>query len=171
MLLILMGRYFFMTSILIVTGLCAGTYGRNAIYADDVTLYQDTIIRSPNKARPFNNLGDALKKAGRTGEAAPYLERALAIQPEYPDALNNLATVYSSMGRRDAALDLLLTALRLNPDHLEARHNLALAYYESGLIVEAEEQYRLLMQFAPGSHEAAFARDMLKMIENRRSSP
>lgn len=170
MLLIRMMYYSFLITILVTMALGAATYERNRIYYDEVAMYSDVILKSPEKARPYNNLGDALKKAGRIRDAVPYLERAVAIQPRYPDALNNLAMAYNSMGRRDAALDLLLTTLELEPDNLQARHNLALSYYESGMFAEAEKQYRLLLQFAPGTHEAAFARNVLKMIEARRST-
>jgi Flp pilus assembly protein TadD len=91
--------------------LCVASIVRSSVYHDEISLYSDEVAKSPNKARPHNNLGDALKKAGRYEEAGPYFERALELQPVYPDALNNLATIYGSSGRREEALQLLAQAL------------------------------------------------------------
>jgi len=153
------------TTILIV--LCVFTFLRSAVYEDEVTLYSDIVAKSPNKARPHNNLGDALKKAGRIEEAVPHFLRALEFQPGYPDALNNLATVYNSSGRREEALQLLSQALSLDPGHLQARSNLAITFYEQGMLSEASQQYAVIIELAPYSKEAAFARKMLSMIRQR----
>jgi len=149
--------------------LCALTIGRSAVYEDEVTLYTDIVAKSPNKARPHNNLGDALKKAGRAQEAGPRFERALELQPEYPDALNNLATIYNSSGRTQEALQLLSYALALNPGHLQARFNMAFSYYDKGMLSEAEMHFAILAQTAPNSKEGAFALKMIAMIQKRAS--
>jgi tetratricopeptide (TPR) repeat protein len=157
------------TAILIV--LCVFTFLRSAVYEDEVSLYTDIVTKSPNKARPHNNLGDAIKKAGRAQEAAPHFVRALELQPEYPDALNNLATIYNSSGQKQEALQLLSQALALNPGHLQARFNLAFSLYEQGLLSEAEEQFAILVQIAPYSKEGVFAPKMISLIRNQRKAP
>jgi len=154
-------------TVMLIT-LAAMSSARSSIYEDEVTLYTDIVSRSPNKARPHNNLGDALKKAGRIEEAAPHFERALALQPDYPDALNNVATIYNSSGRREGALQLLLHALSLDPGHLQARSNLAITFYEQGMLSEASQQYAIIIDLAPYSKEGVFARKMLAMIQSRR---
>jgi protein O-mannosyl-transferase len=150
--------------------LCAFTISRSSVYFDEVALYSDEVAKSPNKARPHNNLGDALKKANRFEEARPQFERALELQPDYPDALNNLATIYNSSGRRQEALQLLLRALALDPGHLQARFNLAISYYEQGMLSDAEQQYAVLVRNAPESKESVFARKMLPLIQKQKIS-
>jgi Flp pilus assembly protein TadD len=162
-----MSRYRFIVTAALLAVLSAVTISRSAIYKDEVSLYTDIVAKSPNKARPHNNLGDALKKAGRFDEAGPCFERALQLQPDYPDALNNLATIYGSSGRRQEALQLLSRALALDPGHRQARFNLAITFYEQGMLAEAEQQYAILVQTAPQSKEAAFAGKMLRMIQSR----
>jgi len=161
----LMKRSRLITAVVVILILSLMTLLRNGIYATEVSLYSDAVEKSPAKARPLNNLGDALRKAGNNREAAVYLERALAIEPKYADALNNLAMVYNSTGRKSEALGLLLDTLRIKPDHLQARHNLAISYYEAGLRTEAEKQYRIIIEIDPASKEAAFARSMLLMLQ------
>ncbi len=159
---------FIMITVMLVT-LGAMSFARSSIYEDEVSLYTDIVSRSPDKARPHNNLGDALKKAGKFEEAQMHFERALAIQPAYPDALNNLATMYTSSGRREEALQLLSQTLSLDPRHLQARSNLAMILYEQGLLLEMSQQYAIIIQLAPYSKEAVFARKMLSMIQQRTS--
>jgi Flp pilus assembly protein TadD len=144
--------------------LCGASIDRTAVFENEITMFADSVAKSPDKARPHNNLGDALRKTGRVEEAAAHFERAIAIKPNYPDALNNLATVYNHYGRRQDAIALLSSCLALEPGHLQARYNLAMTYYESGMLREAAMQYRLVAEIAPMSHEAAFARSMLAMI-------
>lgn len=160
-------RFLIMTVILVA--LAAMSFARSSIYENEVALYTNVVSSSPNKARPHNNLGDALKKAGRFEEAGLHFERALAIQPEYPDALNNLATIYNSSGRREEAIQLISQALFLDPTHLRARHNLAITFYERGMLSEAAQHFEIIIEQAPYSMEGAFARKMLSMIQQRRS--
>ena len=140
---------------------------RSAVYETEVTLYTDVAAKSPDKSRPHNNLGNALKEAGRIPEAQSEFERALEIEPNYPDALNNLGTIYASIGRKQEGINMMRRALDLNPGHLQARFNLAMQYYENGLTADAGREYRLLIQISPLSKEAVFARKMLAMIARR----
>lgn len=158
-----MRRSSLIAAALVLSALCWATLERNELYTDEISLYGDAVDKSPRKARPLNNFGDALMKAGRHEEAGVYFERALAIAPDYPDALNNLATVYNNTGRRSEALELLLRTIELMPDHVQARNNLALTYYESDHLAEAETQFRLVIELAPESREAGFARSMLAL--------
>jgi tetratricopeptide (TPR) repeat protein len=151
----------------IVLILCGATLLRSSVFRDEISLYQDTSERSPLKARPFNNLGDALLKAGRYEEARVQFERALSLDPNYPDALNNLGTVYNHEGHQLEAIQLITAAIRLQPDHRQARFNLAVIYYENGMIAEAAEQFRIIIDLAPWSGDADFARTMLAMIQAR----
>jgi Flp pilus assembly protein TadD len=156
-----------MTALLLVAVLAASSFARSAVYKDEITLYSDIVEKSPNKARPHNNLGEVLKKAGRIPEAQAHLERAIAIEPDYPDALNNLATIYSNIGRKGEAIVMLQRCLSLNPGHVQARFNLAMQLYENGMVAEAEKEYTLIALIAPASREAAFAMKMLQIIRSR----
>jgi len=139
---------------------------RSSAFREGATLWEDAVKKSPQKARPHNNLGHELKKAWKLEEAARSFEQALALNPDYPDALNNLATIYNGAGRRQEALTLIWRSLDLNPDHLQAKHNLALQYYEMGMMSDALREYNDIMRLSPFSKEAAFAGQMLLMMQN-----
>ena len=169
LLIIAMERIRLLTITVTIVLLAAMSFARSAIYETEVTLYTDIVSRSPNKARPHNNLGDALKKAGRAEEAGYHFERAIELLPDYPDALNNLATIYNNSGRKEEAYQLLSRALALNPGHLQARFNLAMTLYEQGKPFESAQQYAIIIQLVPYSKEAVFARKMLSMIQQGKS--
>ncbi len=57
------------------------TVRRNGIWEDDVGLWEDTVKKSPGKARPHNNLGNALFSRGSFTRAALEFEEALRINP------------------------------------------------------------------------------------------
>ncbi len=151
--------------LLIVLCFSVVSFLRAAVYESEVSLYADTSARSPNKARPHNNLGNALKEEKRIPEAIEHLQAALALLPDYPDALNNLGTIYCSIGRRQEGLAMLQRALALNPAHLQARFNVAMQYYENGMLPESEREYQTIIRLAPLSKEAAFAYKMMSMID------
>jgi len=163
-----MACYRLIATVALLVILCATTMVRSVVFEDEVVLYTDVVGKSPNKARPHNNLGDALIKAARYKEAGPHFERALELQPDFPDALNNLATVYNNAGRVQEAVQLFSRALGFNPGHLKARFSLAFLYYDQGMLSEAEQQFAILMRIAPGSSDAIFARKMLAKIQDRR---
>jgi TPR repeat/Glycosyltransferase family 9 (heptosyltransferase) len=59
-------------------------------------------------------------------------ERAIALQPDYPDAHANLAGVLHQMSRFPEAVTALHRAIQLKPDHHVAHWNLALALLIQG---------------------------------------
>jgi len=157
-------------AVLIMIVLCTTTWLRTSIYENERTLWRDAMIKSPAKARTYNNLGDALKKNGELKESQQLFERAIELDPDYPDALNNLATIYCNIGRANEALELLHKALFLNPGHIPSKYNLAMQYYQMGLLDDAILEYRsIIMQF-PLSEQAVFSEAMLQLIRKQRKA-
>jgi tetratricopeptide (TPR) repeat protein len=74
----------------LVLALGALTVSRNMAYRSEVALWEDTVGKSPGKARAWNNLGYAYRQAGRLREAEASYLRALRIDPGYALALGNL---------------------------------------------------------------------------------
>ncbi len=159
-------KYFIMASLLILMSVI--TWNRNSLYKTPLLLWQDTVKKSPNKARPHNNLGYVLKNLGDIDGAQHQFELSNQLIPDDPNVLNNLATIYSSRGRKAEAVKLLQKALVYEPMHKDARYNLALLYYQLGLVEEAKQECLLIIQYWPISNEAIFARQLLIMIENQK---
>jgi hypothetical protein len=65
-----------------LTLLGAFTVHRNALYADPVALWRDTVAKSPGKARPLANLGWSLESTGELDAALVEYRRALQLEPD-----------------------------------------------------------------------------------------
>ncbi|MHB8843573.1 MAG: tetratricopeptide repeat protein [Nitrospirota bacterium] len=162
-----MNRVRFFVLAVLLGLLTALSFFRSAVYENEITLYTDVTRKSPAKARPYNNLGESLRKAGRMDEALRCFETALALKPDYADALNNIATIYRNRGNREQALAIVQQALAIDPLHVQARFNLAMYYYEAGLFSDAEREFQTLIRIDRSSSEAAFAGKMLDVIRSR----
>jgi tetratricopeptide (TPR) repeat protein len=66
------------------------TVYRNTAYRSEVALWEDSVRKSPGKARGWNNLGYAYQQAGRIRDAEGAYLRALRIDPGYALSRGNL---------------------------------------------------------------------------------
>ncbi|SNB44906.1 tetratricopeptide repeat protein [Geobacter sp. DSM 9736] len=105
--------------------------------SDWKNIWQDAVEKSPNKARPWNNLGDALMKGGNPVQAITSFKKALDLQPDYADAWMNLGTAYIDAGEYDKALEVLHSVLRKNPLDFHALNSVGVAYANQGEIEKA----------------------------------
>ncbi len=69
------------------------TVKRNFIYWSETALWEDVALKSPMKARVYNNLGYAYTLDGRFKEARDAYVKALTLKPDYAIARNNLEKV------------------------------------------------------------------------------
>jgi tetratricopeptide (TPR) repeat protein len=140
------------------------THERNGTWNDEVTLWQDCVNKSPEKARPHNNLGRFLGQRGRYDEALHQYSEALRIKPDYPEAHNNMCTVLYNQDRLQEALMHCTTALRLKPVNADAHSNLGMILAKQGKLEEALRHYSEALRIKPGHANAhnnlgdAFAR-------------
>ncbi len=129
---------------LIITAgpLAAATYARNSVWKNEVTLWSDVVAKSPEKARPHNNLGNALLDRGKTSEAVSEFTIALRILPGYADALNNLGAAYNEQGRIDEAIAELEKAISLEPAYASPHNNLGRSFRMKGQLEDAMHEFR-----------------------------
>jgi len=90
------------------------TFERNKVWHDPISLWSDSVAKAPNKARPRNNLGVALKKAGYLREAAEQYLAVIALDPNFIEAYVNLGNIYQAESRLDEALAMYYKAMDLN---------------------------------------------------------
>lgn len=81
------------------------TVGRNTDYHSERALWTATVAASPDKPRPWNNLGYALMLEGDLAGAERALRRALALEPNYLRARYNLALAQARRRERDVNPD------------------------------------------------------------------
>lgn len=70
--------------------LASTTLTRNRVYKTELALWQDTVKKSPDKARVHNNLGYAYYLAGDLAKAREHYATALQLNPASVASLNNL---------------------------------------------------------------------------------
>jgi tetratricopeptide (TPR) repeat protein len=138
---------------LIVFGLCA--IERNRIWINDLTLWSDSVAKSPRKARPHNNLGKALADRSEWGPAIREYQRAIRADSEYFIAYDNLGVAYASMGLYNKAIPEYKEAIRLNKSYYKAHNNLGTTYFNLGRFVDASKEYEQSLSLKydyPSSH-------------------
>jgi len=74
--------------------LCIFTYHRNLLYQDRLSLWSDAVQKSPNKARPHNNLGHAFALHGEWDRAIDEFRTAARLDPDFILARENLRDAY-----------------------------------------------------------------------------
>ena len=79
---------------LLVLVSCLSTYQRNLLYRDQISLWSDTVHKSPNKARPHNNLGHAYALRDDWDRAIEEFRIAAQLNPDYALAQKNLRDAY-----------------------------------------------------------------------------
>jgi protein O-mannosyl-transferase len=132
------------------------TIRRNRDYSSGLTIWHDTVVKCPNNPRAHNNLGVALRQAGRMQEAVEQYEQALRIKPDFAAAYNNLGIALRQAGRIQEAIALYEQALRLKPDSAAAHHNLGLALRQAGKVQEAIGHYEQALRIKPDYAEAHY---------------
>jgi tetratricopeptide (TPR) repeat protein len=151
-----------------VTGfLCLWTYQRNRVWSDPVTLWQDCVSKSPNKARPHNNLGLILQLRGRIPEAVEHYHKALEIKPNFAEAHNNFALALKEQNKLDEAAEHLRDAFRLRPNYPEAHYNLASVLKAQGQLDEAINSYRRAIQLNPDIAQAHYDLAVVLQSQNK----
>ena len=86
---------------LLACALIAVTIARNEVYRSEISLWEDTVSKSRNKARAYNNLGYAYSLAGRDDEAGNAYREALRLDPDYGKATNNLIRLRAGENAND----------------------------------------------------------------------
>jgi tetratricopeptide (TPR) repeat protein len=136
--------------------LAIATYSRNAVWASKVSLWEDTVGKSPSLVYPRNNLGIAYIEADRLDDAIREFQAALAIKPDHATAHNNLGVLRVRQGRLDEAMAFFQSAVRYDPELVDAHNNVGLIYLAKGRFAEAEKSFRTAMGLDPGYAKAHY---------------
>src|SRR5262249_17479365 len=98
------------------------------IYADVVTLWNDTLDKNPDSFLAHNNLGTELHRKGKLEQAKDHYEAALTIHPRYREARFNLGQVLIALNRLDEALDHFTAILEDDPNNADAHLSLGVIF-------------------------------------------
>ena len=109
-------------------------------------------------ARAHAQSGGALQAAGKLEEALESFNRALALAPDYPEALNARGTILFALGRPEAALADFAKAIILNPGSPDGFYNRGVALQKLGRLEESLKSYDEAISRDRNSTDALFNR-------------
>jgi Flp pilus assembly protein TadD len=118
------------------------TYQRNIIWSDDMSLWQDCVVKSPHKPRQHYNLGVVLARNGNLGDAIKEYRAAIDIKPDYVEAYYNLGNALARKGDVEGAIYNYHKALRFDPGFFKAYYNIARIMSNQGNTKEAIYNFR-----------------------------
>ncbi|MHC4442532.1 MAG: tetratricopeptide repeat protein [Planctomycetota bacterium] len=145
------------TVIVIAAILLAITIYRNRIYQSPYNAWADAVAKSPHKARPHLNFGNALVERGKLDQAMFHFQQALKYRPDYHVAYDHLASILLIKGKTDQAIEYYNQAIKAKPDYPEAYNNLAAALAQNGQIDRACQQLYTVLKIQPdypGAHRS-----------------
>jgi tetratricopeptide (TPR) repeat protein len=102
----------------------------------------DAYSHAPADAATLNKIGVAWHHLSAVDQARTSYEKALALQPNFPDALNNLGATWFAEKKYSRAIRLYRRALQLSPNSAVTAANLGTAYFAQGKPGPGIEAYR-----------------------------
>jgi len=130
------------------------TYERNKIWQDNISLWTDCVNKSPNKPRPYSNLGQVLARQERYDEALPNYLKAIQINPNFVEAQYNLGILYEKQGETIKAIEQYRKAVQVNPEFVNAYNNLGVVLLKQDKTDEAIKYLQQALQKNPNMASA-----------------
>ncbi len=123
-------------------------------WRDSESLWRRALASTSDNALAHYNLAMTIAPKGSTDEAIAEFKSAIAIQPDYVDALNNLGDLLAQHGRTDEAIDVYRKALQTQPSDAMIHFNLGAVLNLKGRRGEAIDQIRQALEIQPNDADA-----------------
>jgi tetratricopeptide (TPR) repeat protein len=118
--------------------------------------FRDVLAGGGDRAFVHHNLGIVLQRRGRHGDAVQEFEAALERDPEFGPARLLAGVSLLALGRTREATAMLERATALMPRELAAHLQLAEAYERLDNVEGLVDEYRAIVELAPGEPEYAY---------------
>jgi tetratricopeptide (TPR) repeat protein len=140
--------------VLLVIALGTGTYVRNMAWANERTLWEDTLSKAPNSIRAHHELAfQYYEKNGQYDTALALYHRGLQLEGQniYEKALslNNIASIHFTRGEYDLAEMYWKKAIASFPQYQNAYYRLSLTQTKLGKWQEASETLSRIVRKEP----------------------
>ncbi|MFC1624161.1 tetratricopeptide repeat protein [Candidatus Omnitrophota bacterium] len=153
-------KLFIILPLIIVVSFSVLTYARNFVWKDELTLWNDTVRKSPNKARPYNNRGNASLNKSEFDQAILDFNKAIEINPRYAEAYDNLGDAYQKKGDLKKALYYFNKAIEIDPSLAKAYCNRGVAYKNKGDLTQAISDFNKAIEIDSHYAEACYNRGL-----------
>ncbi len=125
------------------------TFQRNKVWNNEMTLWEDVVKKSPNKARGHGILGAAYLKESKYDLALAHFNKALHIDPYHVKAYTNRGHFFEKKGRYGLAIRDYDRALVLNPTSAVTYNNRGTAYHLTQQYDKALADYEMAVKLNP----------------------
>ena len=130
------------------------TYRRNLIWQDELTLWNDVVHKSPQKARPYNNRGNAYYQQGNFTQAIADFNKAITINPKDAVVYFNRGNAYNNQGNMQQAFSDYTKAIAINPNFAHPYNNRGNLYIDQGNMQQAFSDFNKAIAINPLYAEA-----------------
>lgn len=130
------------------------TINRNRIWQNDLTLWMDTSIKSPNNPRALLNYGIKLVEIKKYDEAEKELIKVIKLAPLEYKAYFMLGNIYYIKKELKKAKEMYFQAIKIKPNLIDAYKNLAVVYAENKEYQLALETLSYVLEKDPSDNEA-----------------
>jgi Flp pilus assembly protein TadD len=113
------------------------------------TTYEELVANHPNDPEALNNLGQALVRLGKFGEAIPRFERAAVLAPDKWAYRFNLAYAAGQLLQWDRAATVYRQAATMAPTGGASQFNLGLALHKKGADAAAIPEFEKAIELDP----------------------
>ena len=151
-------RAVFVILIAMVIGLSTLTYARNRVWDNELTLWNDTVKKSPDKERPYINRGFAYAQKGEFDQATADFDQALKINQNSAMAYYNRGLALYYKGNYDKSIADYTLAIRIYPNYWQAYYNRGLSYFTIGAFDSAIADYTQVITLKPRNYDAHYNR-------------
>ncbi|MDA8413793.1 MAG: tetratricopeptide repeat protein [Desulfobacteraceae bacterium] len=131
---------------LVVLVLGATTVRRNLVYSSRISLWSDTIKKSPAKSRPYFSLGCVYRDKHLYDQAILCYGKAIALDPAYVEPYLSLGDLYLQLDMPRDAIETYNSYLLEHRPGPRILANLAWAYAKAGMLDEAIDIMTLVLQ-------------------------
>lgn len=121
-----------------------------------VYFYQEAAKRKPGFPVNDYNIATAWFNIGRIDKALPAVQKSLAIDPEYPEALHLYGVILQQMKKYPESIEQLNKAFSLKPDNMQILNDLGNSCFFQGNAGEAEKYFRKSIELKPEQNPDAY---------------
>ncbi len=138
--------------ILIFIVLCNSvmTFQRNKVWKSELSLWDDVVSKSPDKARPHLSRGFAYNHLGQYYKAIDDYSRAIEIAPNYYDAYYNRGVNYGNTSQWANAASDFTKVIEHEPGNFLAYSNRGVAYGNLGQWDKSIADNDMIIKLDPG---------------------
>jgi tetratricopeptide (TPR) repeat protein len=117
----------------------------------------DDLIRTYDKD-PFllNIKGSCLCETGDLNASIISLEKAIALKPDYAEALFNLGVAHQRLNQPEMAIESYEKALNIQHAYPRVHHNLGIIYFQKDQLNSAIKSFEWAVAYSPNYSEAYF---------------